>query len=136
MLLVKMKKTLIIICITAFINYLGCSSTGVVTLYELKNGYASKITILTKDNKNFIFESGNYRADEDSLYGRGIMVDETANSSDFNGKLAYQDIEIINGSQIDGAKTTLLILGLGVLAVIVVYAIAIGSAFGSILDWD
>lgn len=131
-----MKKSLIIICITAFINYIGCSSTGIITLNDLKYGPPSEISILTKDNKSYIFKPGNYRAEQDSLFGIGTMVDETSNSFDFRGKIAFQDIEIISGSQIDSGNTILLILGIGALVLLIFFAAAAGSATGSLFDWQ
>lgn len=131
-----MKKLIIFICITAFINFIGCSSTGVITLNDLKYGSPSDISILTKDNKSYILKSDNYRIEQDSLFINGIMVDSTSKPIQFKGKIAFQDIEIINGTQIDGGKTILLILGVGALALIIFFAAVAGSAVGSLFDWQ
>ena len=64
------------------------------------------------------------------------MVDETSNSFDFRGKIAFQDIEIISGSQIDSGNTILLILGIGALVLLIFFAAAAGSATGSLFDWQ
>ena len=125
-----MKKTISIICILAILNYIGCSSTEIVSkntfirTYSLSKGDNSEaIYVNTTDDNQFFFEAGHYSLSNDSLNGVGkkVLLNEM---NPFNGKIALTDIVSIEEETTNTGNTILLVLGIVAVGAIVIFAIA------------
>ena len=125
-----MKKTISIICILATLNYIGCSSTEIVSkntfirTYSLSKGDNSEaIYVNTTDDNQFFFEAGHYSLSNDSLNGVGkkVLLNEM---KPFNGKIALTDIVSIEEETTNTGNTILLVLGIVAVGAIVIFAIA------------
>jgi hypothetical protein len=128
-----MKKTTSIICILATLNYIGCSSTEIVSkntfirTYSLSNGDNSKdIYVNTVDDNQYFFEAGHYSLSNDSLNGIGKIVLPNEMKS-FNGKIVLTDIVSIEEKTTNTGNTILLVLGIAAVGAIVIFAIAAAS---------
>lgn len=128
-----MKKSLSIICVLTTLNYIGCSSTEIITkntfirIYNLSNGDNSNdIYVNTVDDNQYFFQSGSYSVSNDSLKGIGkkILPNEM---QPFNGKIALKDIVSFEEQTTNTGNTILLALGIVTIGIIIVVAIAAAS---------
>lgn len=136
-----MKKTISIICILAFFNYIGCSSKEVMTKNSFiaenhLNGNINDIYVSTINDDYYFFSSGNYVIVNDSLSGVGkkILLDKEVN---FNGKIALADILTIEQKTFNPGKTIILALGIlavGALIFTAIIASSMNSTFNSCVD--
>lgn len=113
-----LMKLITIICLLGFLNYVGCYSVQNLTRNDLEEDFASDIRLLTKDNHTYFFAHGNYRIDKDSLYGIGKRL-EGYSANEFEGKIAFKDIEMISGEKVDVGNTFLMLLGIGAVALVI-----------------
>ncbi len=132
-----MKKTISIICILTTLNYIGCSSTEIISkntfirTYSLSNGDNSNdIYVNTVDENQYFFQSGSYSISNDSLKGIGKKILPNEMQS-FNGKIALKDIESFEGKTTDKGNTLLLVLGIVTIGAVLVIVTSIASANSS-----
>jgi hypothetical protein len=120
-------RLLILLLILSLVN-LGCYSAGMITRSEINQGYSGQIRLLNKDKTVYQFKEGNYKAENDSLYGKGNRVAGDNSVSEFHGKIAFSDIEMITGEKIDGGKTALLLLGIGSVVVLIYLLVSFNNS--------
>ncbi len=130
----KMKKTISIICILAFFNYIGCSSKEVMTKNSFiaenhVSGNSKDIYINTINDDYYYFPSGNYIIVNDSLSGTGRKI-LSDNEAFFKGKIALADISTVEQKTTSVGNTILLVLGISLIGLILAAA-AFGAALGS-----
>lgn len=133
-----LKKIISIICILTVLNYIGCSSSEIISkntfirTYSLSNGDNSKdIYVNTVDDNQYFFESGHYSISKDYLTGIGEKV--LPNEMElFDGKIALTDIVSIEEETINTGNTLLLILIIATVGAVVVFAISLASVNSSV----
>ena len=93
--LVFNKKHFVFLIIITFANYIGCSSfkniSGQAIREEVKKHNDMPLKIITKDYKEYQFDSYMYSVKNDTLSGVGKIIHLKKESS-FNGKIAVTDI--------------------------------------------
>jgi hypothetical protein len=120
----------------SLLNFIGCSSTKVVTNKKLDNGTAQidinkEIYLTTKDQNRYYFPKWSYQILNDTLFGEGTYINN-GREIPFNGKVAINDIEWIEQNEIDIESTTGLTLGIiaiGVLATGLILLALIADSF-------
>jgi len=130
------RKILIALIMMSFLNYVGCSSSEVITKKELDEGTAQidtneEIYCTTKDSIRYYFPKWSYQIVDDTLYGEGT-VQNARREMPFNGQLAIDEITSFEQTQVDAGATTgltLTIMAVGVLAVGLVLLAMISDAF-------
>ena len=89
------KKYFVFIIIILLFNYVGCSSfkniSGPAIREEVKKHNDIPLNIITKDYKEYQFDSYMYSVKNDTLSGVGKIIHLTKERS-FNGKIAVTDI--------------------------------------------
>ncbi len=120
-------KISIVIILLSILNYTGCYSDGVITRDELANGFSSNISLLTSSNETYYFSKNSYKVVRDTLSGTGQLLKSDNTMTDFKGKLALNDIELMTGKKIDGGKTALLILGVAGISLLVYFLVNLDS---------
>ena len=93
-------KIFIIFLLLALINFLfGCYSLEQITVHEYKQveeeeGKPNEIYIKTKDNQEYHFSESNFYIENDTLYGKEILL-LSEEELPFEGKFALGEIESI-----------------------------------------
>lgn len=93
--LVLNKKHFVFLIIITFTNYIGCSSfkniSGPAIKEEINKHNDIPLNIITKDYKEYQFNSYMYSVKNDTLSGVGKIIHLTKESP-FNGKIAVAEI--------------------------------------------
>jgi len=83
----------------------------------LKDG--GDLTVYTKDSTIYFFKESNYYISNDSLYGKGYV--KSSEDSDFNVEIesviALTSIETIQQDELNPFTTTLLVIGIILIAI-------------------
>ena len=119
-----MKRYISAILITYFLLQLyGCYSFQEISKSELEQSNGEEyIRIKTTESKFYDFRENNYLIKNDSICGKGIVYDDVVSlqNEDFNGGIAFSDIESISMEKLSATNITILALaGVGVIAAII-----------------
>jgi len=120
----------------AFLNFIGCYSSEVISKKEIDEGtqqidFHQDISINTKDYKTYHFAANQYQVENDSLYGNGLVT-KLGSEVPFRGKIAMDDILSFEQSTIDAGSTIGLIAGIvavGALILGIIFTATISDAF-------
>ena len=115
------KKYIVSVLIPALLIQLyGCYSMQNISNDEiagLKDG--GDLTVYTKDSTIYFFKESNYYISNDSLYGKGYV--KSSEDSDFNVEIksiiALTSIETIQQDELNPFTTTLLVIGIILIAI-------------------
>ena len=133
-----MRKTFSILILLSFCNYVGCVSTGPISVKEVREeqfkiNFTEEIFITTVDSTRYHFGAGNYKIEEDTLHGVG--ADETTQPiKQFKGSIPLS--EIVNFEQYHFTETGKAITFIGLTAIfvgsllLIYYALAVDKAAG------
>jgi hypothetical protein len=99
------KKIISSILVIAFLNLLGCYTFQPVTVPEYKQieeqeDKPDEIYVITKDDQKYHFLESNYYIENDTLYGKEIVITyfesgHVKNELPFDRKIAISEIETI-----------------------------------------
>ena len=128
------KKVFISFLVLALTNFLvGCYSSELVNVAEYRQveeeGKPDEIFVETKDSQRYHFLNTGYYIENDTLYGKGAIVVDGIEQA-FEGKFALSDIESIQFEDVDGVKTTVLVIGIVAILIIIGALIASSLSFG------
>jgi len=92
------KKFISSILVVALLNLFGCYSSEFVTVAEYKQmeeeDKPDEIYVKTKDYREYHFSDSNFYIENDTLYGRAILM-LGAEGLPFEGEFAFSEIETI-----------------------------------------
>jgi len=128
-----MKKILISILITAFLNLIGCYSVSEVSKDEFIGAKNSDAYLLTNHLEKLHFKNGNYFVEKDTLQGIGERQFGGV-SFPFKGSVPLDSVNNYQIEYLDGLKTTELVLGIGALVVLIAGVIIAGDIFSGIFS--
>ena len=116
------KKLISSILVVALLNLLGCYSSELINVTEYnqieEEDKPDEIRVITKDSKEYHFSEMNFYVENDTLYGKEILLlGERKHILD--RKIALSDIESIQFEYLNGVTTTLLVLGIAAILFIV-----------------
>ena len=126
------KKLITSLLVVAFLNFVGCYSTEIVSPtqykeYEYKGGVPDDIIVKTSNLKEYRFAKGKYSIKADSLYGIGFeRVND--NYQTFKGTIPLSQIESIQYDEKNTTATTLLVVGI-IITVVIIIARLIGQGY-------
>ncbi len=126
-----MKKILISILITAFLNLIGCYSVSEVSKDEFIGAKNSDAYLLTNSLEKLHFKNGNYFVEEDTIQGIGERQFGGMNFP-FKGSVPLDSVNKYQIEYLDGLKTTGLILSIGVCVFVIGGAIFAGEVLSGI----
>ncbi len=116
------KKVISSILVVTLLNLLGCYSSDLVNVTEYnqieEEDKPDEIRVITKDSKEYHFLESNFYVENDTLYGKQILV-FTEQLKD--RKIALSDIESIEVESFNWITTGLLV---GIIALPVVLIIS------------
>jgi len=115
------KKYIVSVLIPVLLIQLcGCFSIKEISkdeMIELKDG--DDLIVYTKDSTIYSFKESNYHISNDTLYGKGYI--KSSEDSDFNAEIesviALTNIETIQQDELNPFTTTLLVIGIILVAV-------------------
>jgi hypothetical protein len=132
-----MKKRIITsFLLIALLNLIGCYSVNYLTVPEYQKnerdkGKPSEIIIKVKDSQGYLFTDSNFYIENDTLYGKGEVVNNEGKKP-FEGEIALSEIESIEVENINWLNTSLLGLGvltIGVIGLVVLFALLTSGGF-------
>lgn len=127
------KKIFISFLIIAIFNLLaGCYSSKIITVPEYNRiedkDKPDDIRLTTKDYKVYHFSESNFYVENDTLYGKGILL---PSEEPFEVKIALSDVVSMEVENINWLNTSLLglgILGIGVILTLGFFALLLSGA--------
>jgi hypothetical protein len=118
------------VLVSSLLFSIGCYSTVMMTKEELKAKVEqADITVWTRDSLKYEFSKGNYHIQGDTLTGSGVRVGVNKSThkqyKQNSGvtSIALADITSIETSEFSSAKTVLLIIGLGGVLLVTLWAV-------------
>ena len=120
-----LKKLFIAFTLVAFLNFIGCYSSEVISKEELDKGNAQidfneEIYVTTQDYSRYHFLKGFYQIQKDTLYGEG-SVQNAGDEIPFKGKIAMDEVTSFEQSKPDAGSSAGLTIG-----IIAIGAVALG----------
>ena len=93
------KKLISCILVVALLNLLGCYSSELINVTEYnqieeKEDKPNEIYVKTKDYREYHFSDSNFYIENDTLYGRAILL-PGEDGMPFEGKFAFSEIKTI-----------------------------------------
>lgn len=124
------EKYLVYSLLLSLINFLGCYSfehiRGLEIREELEQDNRRDLTIVTKDYKEYHFESFMYTVVNDTLFGTGTLL-RLNKEIPFQGKIAANDITDIEFKNTNIIGSIGMVLGLLTVFGIIIIVIAISN---------
>lgn len=113
-----MYKKIIIIVLTfsILLQLTGCSNMQVISKQELiKENNKDEIMIHTKSNSHYKLLT--HKVVNDTIYGKGYLksYSDSRFAEPFQGKIAMDDIHLIEQDKINWIETSALVIGVGLL---------------------
>jgi hypothetical protein len=124
------KKYLVYFLLLSIINFIGCYSFETIRGTEIKNELERDnrrdLTIVTKDYKEYQFDSFMYTVVNDSLLGTGTLL-RLNKEIPYQGKIAVNDITDIEFKNTNIIGSIGMILGVITVFGLIIIVIAISS---------
>ena len=110
------KKLISSILVVAMLSF-GCSDIVHITKDEFNEGYFEdgekrEIYLTTKDSSRYHFLKDYYSIRYDTLYGKGEQIAMEGNETEFSGKIAMEDIESLEGKEINVLYTAYVLIAI------------------------
>ncbi|MFC2093988.1 hypothetical protein ACFLSH_00025 [Bacteroidota bacterium] len=104
-------------------KYISLMTVSQYQQIETESGKPDKIYLTKTNSSKYSFMKNDYYIENDTLYGKGKLIIEK--DQQFNRNIALSNIESMEVESINWLTTSLLVLGIGVLAITAFYAIAL-----------
>jgi hypothetical protein len=118
------RKIISSLVFVSFLNLIGCYSYQTISKEELNKAEEYRdLQVITKDQRTYEFDKGNYTFTEDSIYGSGklkIKDDQRVNKN-YEGSIYFEDIKKLKMDGFD-LVTTILVIAIPVALVAIAAA--------------
>ena len=119
-----LKKYIICSLILSILNFTGCSYLEVISKEDIDKkeyqlDFKEGLICVTKDYAKYQFAPGNYYIANDTLYGKGAIIESSTGFAPFKGSIAVNDITSFQQEQMDTGATIGLFVGIIVVGLVV-----------------
>ena len=118
------RKIISSIVFVSFLNLIGCYSYQTISEEELKKTEEyGDLQIITKNQRTYEFDRGNYTLTEDSVYGSGKLKvkNDLRVNEDYEGSVYWKEIKKLKMDGFD-LVTTVLVIAIPVALIVIAAA--------------